>query len=185
MLVFFGGVKYLCRMIINGELDIFLTCPRSPLLHILGSRCVAKGWGDLITAFILIFIGGFREPISIFLLLSSMILASLVFTAVGVITHSMAFWLGPIEHLAKQYCDAVAILTMYPPNIYTGMLKIMIFTCLPAGVIGYLPVELLKHFTVLKFVATWLASLPFLGVAMMVFNLGLKRYESGNQFLIH
>ncbi|MBM3201546.1 MAG: hypothetical protein FJZ56_03965, partial [Chlamydiae bacterium] len=57
MRVFFGGVINLSKTILNGSLDIFLTQPKNVLLHILMSTSYPKGFGHLLSAFILIVIG--------------------------------------------------------------------------------------------------------------------------------
>ena len=56
------------------------------------------------------------------------------------------------------------------------------FTLIPAGLIGYVPVELIRSFSWVKFVGLGCSALGFLGAACLVFHLGLKKYESGNQF---
>jgi ABC-2 type transport system permease protein len=56
------------------------------------------------------------------------------------------------------------------------------FTLIPAGIIGYIPVELLRNFSWLNLVILVSSSIVFFALAFVVFRLGLKRYESGNQF---
>ena len=45
--VFAGGIRDLSRHIVDGDLDSFLTQPKSPLLHATASRTYASGWGDM------------------------------------------------------------------------------------------------------------------------------------------
>lgn len=178
----FGGIKNLARIIINGDLDPFMTQPKNLLLHLAGSRSYSKGWGQIVSSVILVLLGGLTEPATLLLLLISSIGGCLVFTATAIMAHSLAFWLGPIESVSKKYCDSLYLFVLYPPNIYTGVLQVVMFTLIPAGVIGYIPVELLRHFSwpmLFVFVAS---SLSFFALAFLIFHLGLKRYESGNKF---
>ena len=56
------------------------------------------------------------------------------------------------------------------------------FTAIPAGIISYLPVELLREFSWLQLFFLLAGSLSFFALAFSVFYSGLKRYESGNKF---
>lgn len=182
MQVCFGAVKYLSRMIINGDLDPFMTQPKNLLFHLISSRSFSKGWGNLMTMAILMVMGGLTSLSSIALVLLSVLCGSLVFTSVSVMAHSLAFWLGPIESVSRKYCDSLFLFALYPSNIYSGVLQILMFTLLPACIIGYIPVELLRNFSFTKLAILVGCSITFLLLAFAVFYKGLKRYESGNQF---
>lgn len=56
------------------------------------------------------------------------------------------------------------------------------YTLIPAGVIGTIPVELLRHFSWSRLAILLSSTLIFCLLAIWVFGRGLKRYESGNQF---
>jgi ABC-2 type transport system permease protein len=182
MQISFGGVKSLARIIISGNLDPFMTQPKNILLHLASSRSLSKGWGQLMTMVILIFLGGLTAPITLLLILLSILCGCLVFTAMGIIAHSLVFWLGSVERISKQYFDSLYLFAVYPTNIYSGFLKLVMFTLIPAGVIGYLPVELLRSFSWEHLLLLVGSSLAFFACAFFIFYLGLKRYESGNQF---
>jgi ABC-2 type transport system permease protein len=169
-------------MIPSGDLDPFMTQPKNLLLHIAGSKSLSKGWGHVITAGTLIILGGITDPHVIFLLLLGILSSCLVFTSFNVIANSLPFWLGSVEGLSKKYCDALFLFTCYPTNIYSGVLQIVMFTLIPAGLIGYLPVELVRHFSWIKLFTLFGSSLSFFTLAFCVFYAGLKKYESGNRF---
>ncbi len=176
----FGGAKQIGKAILGGDLDPFMTQPKNLLLHLMGSKSAAKGWGHLMTTAALIYLGGWAEGIPLICL--SVFCGCLVFAAIIVIAHSMTFWLGPVESLSRKYCDALFLFVIYPSNIYSGVLQLVMFTVIPAGIIGYLPVELMREFSWWKVVLLVASSLSFFGLAFVVFHQGLKRYESGNQF---
>ncbi len=180
MQICFGGVKQLSKMILDGDLDLFMTQPKNLLIHLISSRSVPKGWGHLMTTLILMYIGKLWHPI----ILVSIVTGALVFAAVSVIAHSLVFWLGPLDNLSKKYCESLYLFALYPTNIYSGLLQVVMFTLIPAGVISYLPVELFKTFSWEKLLLLIGSSSLFFSLAHLIFNLGLKRYESGNQFRI-
>lgn len=182
MLVGFGGVKDLSRIILNGDLDPFMTQPKNLLMHLAMARSQVKGWGQLLTAVVLIIMGGFTTMSAVLLIIVGMLSGCLVFTSIAVIAHSLPFWMGTVEGLSKKYFDAVFLFALYPTNIYSGVMQIVMFTLIPAGIIGYLPVELLRDFSWIKLLVLLGSAIAFVGVAFAVFYAGLKRYESGNKF---
>lgn len=182
MQILFGGIRTLSKIIANGDLDPFMTQPKNLLLHVAGSRSLSKGWGHLMTTFVLIVINGVNTLYDVPLILISIVCGCLVFTSINIIAHSLSFWLGSTEGVSKKYCDALFLFALYPTNIYSGMLKIIMFTLIPAGVISYLPVELIRNFSWLQFFTLIASSLVFFIFSFLIFYRGLKRYESGNKF---
>ena len=178
----FGGVRQLSRTIMQGDLDPFMTQPKNLLIHLIGSRSLAKGWGHLLTTFVLLMMEGLFDPQTITLVTIGVICGAIVFTSMSIIAHSLTFWLGPLESLAQKYSDSLFVFALYPTHIYSGLLNLAMFTLIPAGIIGYLPVELVREFSWVRLIVLILSSLTFWAIAFEVFNLGLRRYESGNQF---
>jgi ABC-2 type transport system permease protein len=90
--------------------------------------------------------------------------------------------MGSVEGLSKKYCDSLFLFALYPTNIYSGILQVVMFTLIPAGVISYLPVELIRHFSWSRLLLLMGSSLCFLAISFILFYSGLKKYESGNRF---
>jgi len=180
MQVCFGGVKQISHVILKGDLDSFMTQPKNLLLYLMGSKSFSKGWGHLMTAVILVILGKLFSSVP--LILTGIVCGCLVFTSVGIIAHSLVFWVGSIETVSKRYCDSLFLFALYPTNIYSGVLQLVMFTLIPAGIIGYMPVELLRNFSWLNLGLLLGSSMSFFCLACVVFHRGLKRYESGNQF---
>ncbi len=180
--VFFGGVKQISYLILSGDLDAFMVQPQNILLHIIGSKSFAKGWGHIATALLLTFFGGFTTLYTFPLALLCMVLGSLLFTSLAIIAYSLPFWFGPIEDVIKKYYESILLFSFYPTHLYHGFLKIIMFSVIPAGIIGTIPVELLQNFSFLNLLLLLGSTSIFVGLAYLLFNLGLKKYESGNQF---
>ena len=62
------------------------------------------------------------------------------------------------------------------------LLQLVMFTWIPVGVITYLPVELVRHFSWDLFLAPAGSTIAFVAAACWVFYAGLKRYASGHAF---
>jgi len=182
MLICAGGIKNLSAIIISGDLDTFMTQPKNLLLHIAGSKSRSKGWGHLLTAFSLILLGGIFDLQTLLLMVLSMICGCIVFAAFNIIAHSLPFWMWSVEGLAKKYCDSLYLFALYPTNIYSGILQVVMFTLIPAGIISYLPVELIRNFSWPQLFLLLCCPILFTAIAASIFYSGLKRYESGNKF---
>ena len=178
----FGGVVGLGIAILNGDLDPFMTQPKNLLLHLSASKSRSRGWGQLITMVILVILGGFTKGFMLPLIFLTMLSGCLIFTSIGILVQSLTFWLGSIESVSKKYLDSLFVFALYPTNIYSGILQFVMFTFVPAGLIGYVPVELLRSFSWYKLIILLCSAFGFFGLAILVFYLGLRKYESGNKF---
>lgn len=178
--IFFGGLRNLSRLILSSNLDSFLTAPKNILFHIAGSKSFSKGFGNIMTTISLIILGDLYTKIPLILL--SMITGCFVFISGSIIAQSLTFWLGRIDSVAKKYTDSLYLFALYPTNIYSGVLQIVMFTLIPAGIIGYIPVELIKKFTLERLFLLLASSIALFSLACFTFYEGLKKYESGNTF---
>lgn len=177
--VCFGGVKALSKSILNSGLDVFMTQPANVLLHVVGSKSQSKGWGQLLTSLILFLLNFKLLFWKSILLLFFIIGGAIVFTAFGVIVHSLPFWLGSIEDVSKKYADSLVLFVQYPVSIYSGGMQLVMYTLFPAAIIGYLPVEVIRSFSWINFLSFSGSVIIFTTVAFAVFYRGLNRYESG------
>ena len=168
-------------MIVDGDLDTFLSQPKSPLVQVICSRSFAMGWGDIISGIILLVLSGYATWQHLPVVLLCALCGWLILLSTAIIVHCMAFWLGPITELARQFTMFVITFSVYPQSIYGGWVKVMLFTVVPAGFIGYLPVQLLLEFRWELIAAVVGGTAVYAVAAMAVFSMGLRRYESGNQ----
>lgn len=180
-LVFGAGARQIALKIIYGDLDTYLVQPKNPLLHQVGSLSQPSGWGDMITAVVLLYMSGYGTLTHIPILLLFIFCGASFFLSTAVITNSLAFWLGHVDQLARQILEFVITFSVYPQTIFPTGFKILLFTVLPAGFISFLPVEILKTKHYALTFALVIACATYLLLAKFVFFRGLRRYESGNK----
>src|SRR6266700_2258566 len=176
----FGNAPKLAALIMNGGLDAYLGMPRNVLLHVCISATDPSAWGDIlfaIGAFVLLLHPDLLHFV-LFLFLS--ILGALILVAFLVIFGSLAFFMGNTEGLSQQMLGALTMFSTYPMNIFNGVVRIFLFTIVPAGFISFVPLQLLQHFSWPLFGGMIGFTLLFVSVAVTIFELGLRRYESGN-----
>jgi ABC-2 type transport system permease protein len=176
----FGNTLRLAGMIAQGQLDYYLSLPKNVLLHILVSRMDITAWGDMLfgTGVFVFFLRPSPDRIVLFLGLS--LVAGVVFLSSSLVWQSLAFWLGNAEGLATQMWNAMILFGTYPAPLFTGFVRVVLFTVVPAAFVTYVPVQLLRDFD-LRWLAAELAAAAFtLALAIWLFYRGLRRYESGS-----
>src|SRR5262249_9303573 len=100
----------------------------------------------------------------------------------GILFASLAFWLGSVETLGRQLWELMITFSLYPETLFGGVLRLLLFTVLPAGFVGYVPAELVRSPSVTLALVSITAAGGCLAVVSMIFERGLKRYASGSRF---
>ncbi len=177
-----GGVAHLARFIDEGQLDTLLTQPKPVLVHALGMRSSPAGVGDALSGIAFIALSGhlsWRTALPVaFAVLSS----AAIFVACGVMFFCLAFWLGRVETFARQLWELAITFALYPEPLFGGMIRLALFTAVPAGFIGYLPARLVREPSLGAAALLAAAAGVYLVLAGVVFDRGLRRYSSGARF---
>jgi viologen exporter family transport system permease protein len=180
VMLFARGAMDLARTITRGELDYFFAFPQNILWHATAAKTDISALGDLVFGVGIFFFSGqvSLTTAGLFLILS--LITAVIFYSFLVIIQSIAFYIGNFEEAAEQIYYALTALTLFPPSIFSGGLKIITLTILPAFFVAILPVQLLQTFSVKMFGILILFTVGLFSFAVWFFNRGLRRYESGN-----
>jgi len=116
------------------------------------------------------------------IVLAVILASALVFVASGIVFFSLAFWLGRVETLARQLWELLITFSLYPEPLFGGMLRLALFTILPAGFVGYLPARVVHAPSLLHVSLLAVGAGTYLALAVLVFDRGLRRYASGSRF---
>ena len=179
---FAGGVRSLGRVIDEGELDTLLTQPKPVLVHALGMRLQPAGFGDVLSGLIFISWSGVVSWQSMPAVIIAIVASALVFLACGIVFFSLAFWLGRIESVARQLWELLITFSMYPEPLFGGMVRLALFTLLPAGFVAYVPARVIHSPSAANVSVLLIAATGYMAVAVWVFDNGLRRYASGSRF---
>src|SRR5262245_54588136 len=177
-----GGVRHLGRFINEGELDTLLAQPKPVLVHALGMRSQPSGVGDLVTGITFIVLSGHLSWSNAPLVVVAVIASMVTFVACGVLFCGLAFWMGDVETLARQLWELTITFALYPEPLFGGALRLLLFTVLPAGFVGYLPVRIVRAPSLAGMTLLLLAAIAYARFAVAIFDRGLRRYASGNGF---
>jgi ABC-2 type transport system permease protein len=181
--VVFGNLPSLSTLIEEGRLDQALSQPKDPLLKLLAGRTSPASVGDLAFGVVLVvfFTRHGAAALPRLLVLASM--GASVIVSCGVLIHSLAFLMGRARGVAGRLDEALLTFALYPEELFSGAVRTMLFTVLPAGFISYVPVRLLARPEPRELAAYAALCLVLLVVAHAVFSRGVRAYESGNQLV--
>jgi ABC-2 type transport system permease protein len=175
-----GNGFLVARVVASGDMDYYLALPADPLVHLLVSRMSLPGWGDLVFGLVVFLVAAPGRWVSLPLFLLLGLLAGLVLVAFSVLVGSLAFWVGNADNLATQAINAVITFGLYPVEIFPGVVRVLLYTLIPAAFVGSVPAGLLSdfHWGRLAMLVGFTAGITL--AARCVFQRGLRRYESGN-----
>jgi len=181
--LFAGGLRDLARTIVDGGLDVHLGRPRHPLPSLLFGRPIPSGLGDIASALPFWLWLGQRGIGDLPWLLLAATAAAIILGSAITIMQCLVFWLpralGFCEHLYEMF----VMVTYYPQHAYGFGARVLLLTVFPAALIGFLPAEAVRAHSALLVAAVMAAAAIYAGLALAVFNLGLRRYASGNRFV--
>ena len=171
---------HLARIIATGRLDYYLVFPRNLLGHVIFSRMGISGIGDIAFGLSAFLFAGYLAPSQLLLYCIVSICAALVLTGFGIITGSLAFYMGNAEYASTEANMAMMTFSLYPNTLFSGMARVLIFTLIPAGFVGAIPVEIIKSGGFSQLPLLLLATAIIWATALGLFYYGLRRYESGS-----
>ncbi len=176
----FGNTARLPVLIAEGQLDYYMLLPRDPLLHVLVSRSDISGLGDLAFGLGAVALFGPGGPRGLPVFLAGVVAGAAVFTSFGIIAGSLAFFIGHAQTVSQQLAGAMITFGSYPEPLFRGVVRVVLYSLLPAGFVVYLPVRLMRDFDA----GTLAVLLAFAALAVSAagwtFRRGLSRYESGS-----
>ncbi len=177
---FFGNAISLAGIISRGGLDSWMCYPRALLPHLLLGKTHVTSWGDaffgIVAYLVLIHPDLYHFTLFLFLLLT----VAVTFVGFSILSGSLGFFVGNAEVLSEQLRFALVSFSTYPPGLFDGVVKLVLYTLIPAAFVGYLPVEALRTLSLTDAALCLVGASFILTVGATVFSIGLRRYESGN-----
>jgi ABC-2 type transport system permease protein len=180
----FGNAFNLSDIIAKGRLDYYLSMPRPVLLHTIASRLIASGMGDFTYGFISYAFSGYLTWAGLLRFILATLLAATVFAAFLILVQSFAFWVGMMSNFSQLVLNAMLTFGIYPITLFDNYAKVILFTIIPAALMGAVPAEFITRFTWQSLTELLVGAIVLLFLAVTVFRLGLKRYESGSAIQI-
>jgi ABC-2 type transport system permease protein len=177
---FFGGYRDMAAAILHGEADALLTQPKPVLARLLARESFAHAWGDIVTGTALLVTLSGLDAARLPLAVLGVTLGLAVYVSAGATFASMAFWISGARSFARDLTDFMLLMSSYPGSVYAGATKLIAYTILPAGFVALAPVEFIRAPTLAHLGVAAAAAAGYAAVAILVFHLGLRRYQRGS-----
>lgn len=176
----FPNARRLGQMVSDGEMDAALALPANPLTYLLGRSVDPSLLGDLVFGPLLfVALGDLSlERVALFVLGS--LCGSVVFVAFLVLLASTSFFVGGRGEHTELGFQALLMLSSYPPDIFAGATKLLLFTAVPAAFVSGLPTKLVDEFSPALAATMLVVAGAFALAAYGSFSAGLRRYRSGS-----
>ncbi len=176
----FANSRRIGKLISDGGLDSALTLPISPLGVLLLRKTEPVFIGDAIFGVTLFFVLGHPTPLRFLVFVGTAALGATILISFLVLISSSVFFLrGRHEHVELAF-NSLTLFCTYPADLYGGLMKLVLFTALPAALISTVPAHLVNHFDLQTFAALVFVALAFAFLARKTFYVGLRRYQSGS-----
>ena len=157
-------------------MDALSTLPAPPPAA--DGRTSATAWGDALfgyAAYIALVRPG-PTRLGLFVLLS--LSTAALFVGFSVLSGSLGFFLGNSATLTEQWRMAMITLSTYPATLFSGTVKLLLYTLVPAAFVTYLPIVALRDLSLVDAALAGAAGFLLLNAGGVY--LGVRRYESGN-----
>lgn len=177
--LFFEKAFSLSDTINNGKLDSYLVQPRNVLLSVVTSDVKISAIGDLIYGLIMIFICGLTIKKFILFVIFT-ITGGLILVSISIIYNSLSFWFSKSDFIADIMNDLMIHPSTYPEGIFKGLVKIILYTIIPIGLVNYIPINVIVDFKLILLLIVILFTIFIVTLSFIVFNNGLKKYSSSN-----
>lgn len=177
----FGGLDTLCKDIVDGNLDIYLTKPKNSLISTLTSRSILSAMGDLLFGIVCGVIAVKFNVFKVVFMLALGVLSGVLTTCILTSVRLLAFWLGDISNAAHKYTHSLFVtLTIYPENMFPSIIKFLMYTAIPAMYVAHIPVRIMHTFSITSIMLLIAVTAFFMWLMFFIYRMGLKKYESGN-----
>jgi len=182
--ILFGNTFSLGEIITRGRLDYYLSLPRPVLLHAVSSRMISSGAGDFVYGFLSYAVSGSFSWDGLLRFGLAVLLAAVVFGSFLILVQSLTFWIGSTSNLIQVATNAMVTFAIYPITLFDKSARLILFTVIPAALMGTVPASFTRHFTWQTLAILLGGAVAFLLLAIFVFQRGLRRYESGSAIQI-
>lgn len=177
-----GGAPRLAQFIHEGELDSLLSQPKPTLLYAIGRRSIASGIGDVASGIAMISLSGLVGWSRLPVVVLAVLVSAVVCTAACVLMNSIAFWFGRMQMASRQLFESLITFSLYPEPLFGGPIRLLLFTLIPAGFVGYVPAKVVRAPSAMLLLELAGAAIVYCAAASFVFERGLRAYSSGSRF---
>jgi ABC-2 type transport system permease protein len=183
--IFFRGSSEISRKVMEGQLDQYITQPKSVLFSVLFSEVSASAVGDLVEGLIslIIYMVISQTPfLFVFLFFPIALLSTGIWIGFLIATQSIVFWIPNSEEISFTLLNMTLGTALNPNKAFSTIPKLFFTFILPATLLGTVPSDIFINPTLSQLLLLFGMFIFWVFLGTFLFNQGLKRYESGNVF---
>jgi len=183
--LFFEGTWRLNYMVYTGQFDQLLMRPLSPIVQVLAGAVGFNGLGNLVTGFVLMGVAVANVPLEwsagrvlfVVVLIAS---ASAVRVSINLASAASAFWVRSPWSMFSFTVHRLSEFAKYPITIYSVVVQLFVTIAVPMAFVSFFPTAVVFGVDAWSVpgLLTPLVALYAMAMAVLLFNNGLKRYES-------
>ena len=168
----------------KGDFDKYLTRPVNTLFHVMVERLQIDALGEIVMGISLICVTIFKVGIEwsvekVVLILIVIPFSTLIYTGIKIATAALAFWLkrsGNITYMFYMVND----FAKYPVTIYNNTIRGIITYIIPFAFTAFYPAKyiLTGSNPLFNIGMTVIMAVVFMTIGIIVWNRGIKAYES-------
>lgn len=182
---FFGGIRELGRYILEGTLDVYLTQPKNVILNVMCSGMEFAAAGDLLYGIVIGLIATDFNILRFGLLFILGALGAVFYICMETIIRLLTIFIGNTDNVEHTYMNTLMInFSTYPSEIYTKVIKFLIYTVIPSAYISFVPIDFVMTLDIKCLLYFFGAMIVFVVITAGLTKFALKRYESGNSIAL-
>jgi ABC-2 type transport system permease protein len=183
--LFFEGTWRVSELVYNGKFDQILLRPVSPVVQVLAGAVGFNGLGNIVTGMILIVVAMANAPVqwtpgrlAMFAIL--LVSASIIRVAINLGSAASAFWIRTPWSMIPFFIHQLGDFAKYPITIYSLGVQALIVVAVPFAFISFFPTAYVFGVDAWSVpgLLTPLVAIYCMAMAVWLFRLGLRRYES-------
>ena len=181
----FDGIFEIPIYISSGTFDKYLTTPKNILLKVSTSSISTSALGDLLFGLICYVIFAMYTHFTIYQVLLSILLiliTSVLYYSFSLICMSVSFYLMDGNNVSQGLYGIFLSNSLYHGGAFTGILRFVFTFIIPSLVLGAIPVEIVKNFSITSLLIVTLITIFWFVVSIIFFYKSLRKYESNNLF---
>jgi ABC-2 type transport system permease protein len=183
--LFFEGTWRVSQLVYDGQFDQMLLRPISPIVQVLAGAVGFNGLGNIVTGMVLIGISMANSPIEwtpgrLVMFAILLVSTSTIRVAINLGSAASAFWIRTPWSLVPTFVHQLGDFAKYPITIYSLGVQALIVVAVPFAFISFFPTAYVFGMEAwsLAGLLTPLVALYCLFIAVVLFRIGLRRYES-------
>lgn len=174
----FGGLRDTSRVITTGEIDALLVQPSPVLARMLVRRIDVPLAGDFVFGVILFATTSHASSVLGWLgWLAVCVVGGISMLAFLIAAQSLAFWMNGRSEASNLAANASLVFTMYPLSIFSGALKLALYTVVPVAFMTTIPASIVVDFDAGLLALLLGGTCVLVAVALLAWSAGVRHFQ--------